>query len=698
MLCILNDLDDILFKLADKAESNQDQEEYFVAMRQFRVNQNKLKKEFTKLVLADFDAFCSQAPSKGQKNNKSTDSASILELSILDNEALEEDIAVKRIAMKSETLFGYEMTNLGHRFANALNLKKINDNPLSPERIAGHIKDIISPLSPNIEIKLVAYKQFEKTAVSELGKLCTLLNENLIKQGVLPNLEKKKPKTKNADQDSSNIVDDIANLDLDGNPSSETELDPSHFFEDLRQYLTKPQGNQANYGKRSGPTAEHSTVLTALSGLQQLPTSQVSFDASGEAHLPDVRQILLDSLSVTQKDGTVIQPAVSQLDEDAMDLIDLLFEFILDDQAIPAPIRAVLARLQIPFLKIALNDKDVFSKKSHPARRLLNNLAKSSAGWSEQDNSQQDKLQAKIESIVETILLEFDTDIQLFLELNTQFNDFISQLNKSSQAAEQRIVQANEGQEKLSAAQQEVDQAINQQLSQHDHIPKVVLSIIEDGWKHVLKLRLLQKGLDSDEWRSSIELMQQLLWSVSPKPEEADRKKLLEVIPSMLKSLREGLSGASFNQHKITSLFKELQQCHIKCMNGNTIEDSELQTIDKSLLTSTSVKPDIEEMPVIDEERKLISDKLALQKAKQLDVGTWLEVSSDDKSPQRMKFSWRSNLTGRCLFVTNKGTKAAEIAITELASWFQQGKILVIDPSAQLMDRALESMMETVNS
>jgi hypothetical protein len=51
----LDGLDDILFKLADKAESNQEQEEYFVAMRQFRINQEKLKKDFTQLVLVDFD-------------------------------------------------------------------------------------------------------------------------------------------------------------------------------------------------------------------------------------------------------------------------------------------------------------------------------------------------------------------------------------------------------------------------------------------------------------------------------------------------------------------------------------------------------------------------------------------------------------------------------------------------------------------
>ncbi len=694
----LDGLDDILFKLADKAESNQEQEEYFVAMRQFRINQERLKKDFTQLVLNDFDTFCSSSLSNNKHSDK--DPATSLELSILDNESLEEDIAVNRIAIKSESLFSHDLHNLDQRLANALGVESISENPLNPERIATHIKDVIAPLTSNIEIKLVAYKQFEQHAVTELGKLCSHLNDNLIKHGVLPNLEKKKPKTTNTHHNSSNSPRAIADLDLDGIDETQAEsIDPAQFFDGLRQYLNKPLGGQSSSGIPSAPVAEQATVLSALSNLQQRPTtSKVTFDTNGSAHLPDIRQVLMDSLLVTQQDGTQVQQTVSRLDEDAMDLVDLLFEFILDDHTIPAPIRATLARLQIPLLKIALSDKDVFGKKSHPARRLLNNLAKSSTGWSEQNSSQQDKLQAKIESIVDTVLLEFDTDVQLFLDLNTQFNEFISQLNKSSQAAEQRIVQANEGQEKLLAAQQEVDNVIAQLLSQHKHLPKVVISLIEDGWKHVLKLRLLQKGKDSEEWRSSVELTQQLIWSVNPKPDENDRKKLLEIIPGMLKSLRQGLSGASFNQHKITALFKDLQQCHIQCMNGATLSDEVLQSIDTlNLAPATPNKPELDALPEIEEQKKVLSDKEAMEKAKRLRVGTWLEVTHDGAKPQRIKFSWRSNLTGRCLFVTYQGTKAADVAITELASWFQQGKIVVIDQSAPLMDRALASMMESVN-
>lgn len=699
----LDSFDDILFKLADKAKSDQQQEEYFVAMRQFRINQPQLKKEFTKLVLADYDDFCSNIKKQAASQNNSFSEPNV-ELAILGNKALEEDIAVNRIAMKCQSLFSPDINNLNIRLAYALNVKKINGSPLDPEHIAENFKKVIAPLMQNIEIKLLAYKQLEKVAVIEIGNLYKQMNNILIRQGVLPKISSQKinsqpsaaPEATSASEPAPDAVNNFANLDLTNDVNAGSES--SYAFEDLRQSLNKHQGDQPNSNDQpTGPVVKHTTVLSALSNLQQRPTEQVSFDASGQAILPNVRQVLMDDLVVIEQDGTLTQPTIGHLDEDAMDLIDLLFKFILNDTAIPATIRALLARLQIPLLKIALKDKKIFSDKHHPARRLLNNTAKSSIGWREDGNNRHDKLESKIESIVNTILTKFDHDVQLFLDLNTEFNEFIAQQNKSSKAAEQRIVQANEGQEKLVVTQKEVDNAISQQLSPYEHLPKVVIALIEDGWKHVLKLRLLQKGRDSDEWRTSIALMQQLIWSVTPKSDASERKQLLAIIPGMLKSLREGLSGASFNQHKITALFKELQQCHVKCINGGSLTEEDLQNIEQ-LPKTVIPEIDLETLPALDAKEKVISDTIALQKAKHLAVGTWLEVSNDsDSTSKRIKFSWRSNLTGRCLFVTNQGAKTAEIAITELASWFQQGKILVIDQSTQLMDRALTSLMETAD-
>ena len=88
------------------------------------------------------------------------------------------------------------------------------------------------------------------------------------------------------------------------------------------------------------------------------------------------------SLLRTLKESDAIA-AESKADELLIDIVALMFDFILDDPNIAAPIRSLVGRLQIPMLKVAILDKDFFNKKNHPARKLLESISSASLGWSE---------------------------------------------------------------------------------------------------------------------------------------------------------------------------------------------------------------------------------------------------------------------------------------------------------------------------
>src|SRR5690625_7872639 len=92
----------------------------------------------------------------------------------------------------------------------------------------------------------------------------------------------------------------------------------------------------------------------------------------------------------------------------ALRLVSLLFQFILEDRNLPAPIKCLLVRLQIPVLRLALQDKAVFNRSGHPARRLLNEVANASLGWVPEGAPEQDPFYQRIEGLVNRILDEFD--------------------------------------------------------------------------------------------------------------------------------------------------------------------------------------------------------------------------------------------------------------------------------------------------
>ncbi len=647
----LGDLDDTLFNLAEQENKNIAQSEHFNIMRKLRRQQSDLENKFTQLVLNDFDDFFSASINDGSSNTSANRGR---KLSILNNDDLEEEIAITRIAIKSKDVFGNEFAHLSRRFAHLINAKTIANNPLAAASIAGHFKEVTSPITSNPAIKLQAYQQFEQHAIDELKNLCLQLNAELIKHQILPNLaQPNRSQQKSATPSPQSFV---------ASPAS----------------TSNTMANKTEYRQNASTIFEQ---LPTLSSDEELQTQNIS-NATDEWPELSVENLSTDAQSIS--DGA----------QETMHVIALLFEFILEDKVIPAPIRKMIARLQIPILNIALKDKKFFTTKNHPAKRLLNNLATISTGWHQQRSGQQDLIHNKIKTVVTNIVNEFDTDMSVFVKLNIQLKQFIEQQTQSSIVAEQRTVKATEGQEKLIAAQQEVNRVINEQLSPYSHLPKVVISLIDDGWIHILRLRLLQKGLDSPEWRDSVKLLEQLIWSVLPKPNPNDRKELFQTIPHLVKELKSSLGGASFNQAKIRDHLEALQTCHIQCVNGNNLPQEALQAFERRPEINNISKQEV--LPLIPAEKKLISDKDALEKATTLKIGTWLEVSGVD-SPRQIKLSWRSNLTGQCLFVSYHDLKEMELSLAELAVFFQKGQAHIIDQFDSLMDRAHASMMTAVN-
>ena len=69
------------------------------------------------------------------------------------------------------------------------------------------------------------------------------------------------------------------------------------------------------------------------------------------------------------------------VDKLTIEVVGMLFDHVLQDNQVPAEIKAVLSRLQFPVLKVALTDADFFASSAHPARQLIDRLASTAIGW-----------------------------------------------------------------------------------------------------------------------------------------------------------------------------------------------------------------------------------------------------------------------------------------------------------------------------
>ncbi|MCG7932977.1 MAG: DUF1631 domain-containing protein, partial [Candidatus Thiodiazotropha lotti] len=459
--------------------------------------------------------------------------------------------------------------------------------------------------------------------------------------------------------------------------------------------LTTPNGNI--------PVVDTGELLGALSAIQQsnvvmLPQGKrINRTLTPE----EMRTRLVTDLKIA-KDGQLTR-SLGDADNDTIDVISMLFEFILDDYSLPDAMKALISRLQIPMLKVAIIDKSFFSEKVHPARRLLNSLAQAAVGWNDTGDRVNDTLYTKIESTIKRILNEFHDDPELFAELDNEFSKWWEKEQRGAQIAEKRTNQITRGKEQLKSAKQIVSEELNQRLRTQKLVPQAVMSILEDGWKDALLLIYLREGDQSQDWTDALEIVDRLLWSVQPKSEYGERQQLLRGIPELLRNVRERLNSISFDQHKMARLFKELQNCHIQVLRGGDgsqmnssgtqpvsqyeihFPDSQLTTDDNSQL-----------MEMADE---AISDRDEFSKmATELEPGMWLEMA-DGANKVRVKLSWKSKVTDTYIFVNRKGMKAMELTSAGVAKQLREGKAKMVEVSSTpIMDRALDAMLSALKN
>ena len=118
----------------------------------------------------------------------------------------------------------------------------------------------------------------------------------------------------------------------------------------------------------------------------------------------------------------------------------MLFQFVLDDRCLAEPMKAVISRLQIPIIKVAMQDMSFFGETSHPARRLLNEMTTAALGWVAEDDFEKDSFYQAVNDAVDRVSAEFVDDIGIFGEVLADFISYRENETKRSKLREKRFV------------------------------------------------------------------------------------------------------------------------------------------------------------------------------------------------------------------------------------------------------------------
>lgn len=501
-----------------------------------------------------------------------------------------------------------------------------------------------------------------------------------------------------------------------------------------------------------------------------------------EIELP-VAPVLIDTLSALQRDDAMVERSgelirgglrhyvhgrfgavatgqkgagISRLDDETIDVISMIFDYILDDRALPDFIKALIGRLQIPVLKVALIDREFFSRKSHPARQLLNALAQAGAGWNDESDAAKDRLYACMESVVRRIIEEFESDVGIFETLLTEFRAFLDEETQRFNAAQEKLLEASRQAEHEDRLRTRVHAELAMRMKDAE-LPEDVRAFLLGAWRQYLLTLAMEDG--EEAVRPGLQLVEDLLWSLAPKTTADERQRLTAMLPPMLTALQQGMARVECAQEAIERLIHALEGYHFASIKtsiktggkpgrptgnvtgkaavapapaatdagrrddaapGDAGSDGVLDELDREL--SELSDPDWDLMSSFDDiielkspegdgsfERMIaemgldetlrddgprVEDEFT-ELTRKLEVGCWVELQGEGARPMRVRLAWRGDERVAYSFVNRQYKVIAERPLYVLADEFRSGRAAVVENVA-MFDRALDGVISGI--
>jgi len=729
---LFENIDDALFDLAEKAENNSVQTGYFNGMREVRKKRQLVERmcqEHLSKIFRDFAAGKLE-PMKPEVATQPNEG-----LSLVNDQELEESLAIGSMVAKAESRHAPQLHAVNQRLSMIRGGASVeNDtNPIAPAPLCHAFRLAMREFELELQARLIIYKLFDRFVMNNLDMLYGEVNHQLIQAGVLPQIRDKH--TQNAPRApgmGAPMPGPMPGLPVEtadggyGGYAGGGEFDPAsaqlaEIYGTVRSLLAMRRGTRAEFNPQAAslPSFAPIDLLSALTILQNqamLPQAQPATSADAAMVVQQMKHELVEQAGKFQADH---KAQVAGPDEDTIDLVGMLFQFIVQDRNLPPVMQAMLSRLQIPYLKVAILDRHLFTQKAHPARLLLDQMAQACIGWSE-ESDRDHRLYDKVKDSVELLLKDFDDDVGIFERMRADFENFVDTSKKRAELAEQRAAEATRGREKLHQARRIAATEIRKRIDGRQ-LPSMIQSILTRPWANYLVLTLLRQGEESKEWKQALRFADEFIWSAEDKVGDADKARLRSLLPVIEKHLRHGLTTVAYHDNDIKQLLQGLNSYYERMLRhsphagaaqhaSNSFDEqgapSELLEIVSKVASSSSENdtaveeivmhrvPDAES--TIDPSETI--DDAFLAQAKSMKVGTWVEFSDlESGTKERAKLSWISPITSKYLFVNRKGLKVADKTVFALAAEMRRGATLVLE-EVPLFDRALDAIVERLKA
>ncbi len=380
------------------------------------------------------------------------------------------------------------------------------------------------------------------------------------------------------------------------------------------------------------------------------------------------------------------QSSFAEVEEDAVDLVAMLFDGLQRANAFEEPATQMMGKLVVPYVKVAVIDDSLFENRGHPARRLLDALVEACDGNTGDTHASRSMLE-RASQVVDQVVARFQENMAIFDLAARELQELLDRQRTLAEVTERRITETLQGQERLRQARMAADEAVNASLEGRKVLPDT-FRFLSEYWRNVLVQGWLRFGDRSPRYQAMRAVGDALLQM------DADAV-----------ALRSRALAAGF-EHNRSAILEDLRfvglqgeaaiEALARLASGLLRADA---APDEAML-SNPLEPLLDELPlhVPDLERRARGvDSVLVARVRRLRAGQGLRIIEDGAQETMAKIAWVSAITGRILVVNRRGERRMVVRPETLAVLIADGRVLVrsVEPPVdQVMAQVADSLGE----
>jgi hypothetical protein len=713
------------------------------------------------------------------QDRHATKSTGLDALSLVDYDQMEETMMFDRLAARIRNAADSSFTPLNQRIATIIGVPALNDreNPFYPLRFCRALGAAIDKLGFAGEERQVVLKAFDASMLTPLVGLYKQLNTDLERRGV----QEAAAASGFKNTGFRNTVMDAGGRNTRGGAAGIGSMTGATAEQLLTALYQRMQYSSGHHGAAAGMPATpampalpaHPGAMSASppmferiesihpptsgitgngsTGVPVAPGTPVQFASIEPGLLASINEVQrLNALAtmsgsggaaaamISERDGQhlrqhVADRATRQIDKLTIELVGMLFDRIHQDKHVPAEIKTALSRLQFPIMKVALADSELFVSPVQPARKLMDRIASTAVGW-QPEGEDNVRYLSEVNKAIGSIVVAINEGPSIFEKALDQFEKYLADERVRDDDPVTRAKRA------LEEAETREVMAINAAIGVRRAFDGVqVESYLKDfllgPWVMVLVAATLRERTQPEYSKKFRDAVSDLVWSVQPKINPDDRKRLVKTIPAVLSTLREGVQLIDLPPAQTQEFFGRLMGSHAQAVKALEVAYGTGAPMDTAAFKRRIEEVEIVEPPApqVDQNEQLtitpevIRSAVAANNAEvnmldapltvapeemipveelsdqQIDAmiegwqrGAWFDLHTGEQT-ERVRLRWISPRRNFYLFTSANTGKAHSLAPVVLRGYIRAGRIRSAE-GAPLFERVVGGMMRELQT